>query len=147
MIDPFQVLPYIFFKNAWLVNCNFLHRGDPAVYNRTSRKLYNLLKLHVINGNLFILIGTKPRSSYLPLSCKDRAKTNNTDQRLSSTIKRLERRFPFAYAGNADRSNIPNEVRQHDPDNCHNKDKRHFYLLWCGLDFHCDSWLDPLCFG
>jgi hypothetical protein len=94
-------------------------------------------------GSLFIPIGTKPPGSYLPLFYKNKAKTNNMDQCLSSTIKRLQQIFPFAYAGNADRSNIPNEVPRHNPDNCHNKDKRHFYLLWCGPDFHCDSWLDP----
>jgi hypothetical protein len=80
---------------------------------------------------------------YLPLSYKDRVKTSNTDQCLSPTIRRLQRMFPFVYADNANRSNIPSEIQRHNPDNCHNKDKRHFYLLWYGLDFHCDSWLAP----
>jgi hypothetical protein len=48
------------------------------------------------------------------------------------------------YADNPNRPNIPIEVRQHNPNNFDNKGKKHFYRLWCELDFDHDPWLDSL---
>jgi len=81
---------------------------------------------------------------YLLLAYKTTVKTSNTDQCLLVITRRLQGTFHLFYVDNPNRPNIPIEVRQHNPNNFDNKDKKHFYRLWCKLDFDYDPLLDSL---